>query len=226
MISNDQYTREPLVTLRINEIYRSIQGESTWAGIPCTFVRTMACDIRCDWCDTEYAFYKGVPMEVEDIVQHVTNLGMDLVELTGGEPLLQKELPLLSTRLMEKGATVLVETGGHHDISVLPPGVIRIMDLKCPGSGMIHRNRLANIEHLKPQDEVKFVIKDFDDFLWARDVTVQYRLEERVKSVLFSPVFGQCTGEELVGWLLESGLRARFQLQLHKYVWSPTRTGV
>ncbi|MCK6439397.1 MAG: 7-carboxy-7-deazaguanine synthase QueE [Planctomycetes bacterium] len=214
------------VTITIHEIYRSIQGESTFAGRPCTFVRTTACDLRCRWCDTEHAFYEGKPMTLDNVLTEVKRLGADLAELTGGEPLLQKETPELCRRLLAMGTTVLIETGGHRDIAVLPDGVIRIMDLKCPGSGMADKNLWSNIEHLNRRDEVKFVIAGRADFDWAVEQTKLHYLCERVNAVLFSPVFGECDPAALAQWVVESGLDIRMQLQMHKHIWAPDARGV
>jgi len=213
--------------ITINEIYRSLQGESTWAGLPCTFIRTTACDIRCSWCDTTYSYYEGKAMSLDEVMAEVERLGCDLVELTGGEPLLQKELPELARRLLAKGATVLCETGGHRDISVLPAGVIRIMDIKCPASGESGKNLWSNVAHLNSHDEVKCVVADKADFDWAVERIREHGIEGRVRTILFSPVHGQCDPKALAGWVLESGLEnSRMQLQLHKYVWGADATGV
>lgn len=215
------------MTLRIHEIYRSVQGESTWAGKPCTFVRTTACDLRCVWCDTPDAFVGGTNMTVAEVMDRVLDLGIDMVELTGGEPLLQKELPELARALLDRGATVLCETGGHRDISVLPPGVIRIMDLKCPGSGECGKNLWSNIAHLNQRDEVKFVVADRADFDWSVDKALEHHLPDRVNALLFSPVHGACAPAQLVDWLLEASLpKSQLNLQLHKYVWGAEAKGV
>ncbi len=214
------------MTIRIHEIYRSVQGESSFAGQPCTFVRTTACDLRCVWCDTPDAFTGGTVMTIDAVMQQVNQLGCDLVELTGGEPLLQPKLPALCSELLASGATVLIETGGHRDISVLPAGVIRIMDIKCPGSGESQHNLWSNISHLNKRDEVKFVIADRSDFDWAVSVVQQHGLADRVGGLLFSPVHGALSPVELSQWLLESKIPARLNLQLHKYIWGAEATGV
>jgi 7-carboxy-7-deazaguanine synthase len=206
--------------VRITEIYKSIQGESSYAGLPCIFVRTTGCDLRCSWCDSEFTFTGGTKMTVDEIVAEVERLDCPLVELTGGEPLLQPEIYELATRLADLGHRVLIETGGHRDISKLDKRVIRIMDLKCPASGECDRNLWSNLEHLRPEDEVKFVIADRSDYEWAAKTIREHRLEERVK-ILISTAFGSVSPEEVVGWMLEDKLRARFQLQLHKYIWPP-----
>jgi 7-carboxy-7-deazaguanine synthase len=216
--------QEPQLT--IHEIYRSVQGESTWAGLPCTFVRLTFCDLRCTWCDTAYAFYDGHKMPLSAILDKVRDLGVNLVEVTGGEPLLQPNVLPLMKRLCDAGHQVLIETSGSHDISVIDPRVIRIMDLKCPDSGMCDRNLMSNIEHLRPDDEVKFVIASRADYEWARDQVRRHTLDTRVRAVLFSVVFGRLTPRELVDWILQDGLPVRFQLQMHKIIWPPDQRGV
>ncbi|MFZ1221351.1 MAG: radical SAM protein, partial [Chthoniobacterales bacterium] len=177
-------------TLTVNEIYHSIQGESTWAGEPCVFVRLTFCDLRCTYCDTEYAFYEGKKQTLEEIVAAVAEFRCPLVEITGGEPLLQKNVLPLMTRLADAGHTVLLETSGAHDIAAVDPRVHRIMDLKTPGSGECERNLFSNIEHLTERDEVKFVIGSREDYEWSRQQVQQFRLSERCRAVLFSPIFG------------------------------------
>lgn len=211
--------------MRITEIYHSIQGESRFAGRPCVFVRTTGCNLRCVWCDTEYAFYGGAEMSLDQIVAKTDRFGCKLVEITGGEPLLQKDVPELAQLLVDRDYTVLVETSGERDISVLDKRVIKIMDLKCPGSGESHRNRWQNIAHLSAQDEVKFVVKDRKDYDWAVDVIKKRGLERRCH-ILISPVFSELAPDELVNWILQDGLDVRFQLQLHKLIWSPDTKGV
>jgi len=211
--------------LQITEIYRSIQGESTYAGLPCVFIRTTGCNLRCTWCDTDYAFYGGRKMSVEDILTDVEALQTNLVEITGGEPLLQKDVPELAEQLLEKKYTVLVETSGERDISLLPEHVIKIMDLKCPGSGESQRNRWDNLRHLTMQDQVKFVIKDRTDYDWAFDVIHKHQLEDLVQ-ILISPVFGSLDLQQLTGWVLDDHLQARVQIQMHKIIWKPETKGV
>jgi 7-carboxy-7-deazaguanine synthase len=206
--------------MRITEIYQSIQGESSYAGLPCIFVRTTGCDLRCSWCDSEFTFTGGTRMTVDQIITEVEKYGCDLVELTGGEPLLQPEIYELAARLADGGHTVLIETGGHRDISKLDPRVIRVMDLKCPRSGECEKNLLSNLEHLRPADEVKFVIADRPDYEWARGAIREHGLEGRSK-LLISTAYGMIEPERVVAWMLEDKLRARFQLQLHKYIWPP-----
>lgn len=211
--------------MRITEIFYSIQGESSYAGLPCVFIRTTGCNLRCVWCDTDYAFYGGENLSIEEIIQKVESYGCKLVELTGGEPLLQKEIYELSERLLEKGYTVLIETSGERDISKLDPRIIKIMDIKCPGSGESHRNRWENLKFLTPKDEVKFVIKDRQDYEWAVNIINKYKLDERVQ-VLFSPVWGEMELKSLAEWILQDRLKVRFQVQLHKFIWSPETRGV
>jgi 7-carboxy-7-deazaguanine synthase len=213
--------------MRITEIYKSIQGESTYAGLPCVFVRTNRCDLRCSWCDSEFTFTGGVAMSVDEILAEVERLGPGLVEITGGEPMLQKDVGELARRLADAGRTVLVETGGHHDVSeeVLDPRVVRILDVKCPGSGESHRNRWENLESVRPVDEVKFVLADRADYEWAREVIRRYDLERRT-TVLLSVAHGLLEARDVVAWVLEDGLRVRFQLQMHKFIWEPAARGV
>ena len=213
--------------MRITEIYKSIQGESTYAGLPCVFVRTNRCDLRCSWCDSEFTFTGGVVMSVDEILAEVERLGPGLVEITGGEPMLQKDVGELARRLADAGRTVLVETGGHHDVSeeVLDPRVVRILDVKCPGSGESHRNRWENLERVRPVDEVKFVLADRADYEWARDVIRRYDLERRT-TVLVSVAHGLLEARDVVAWVLEDGLQVRFQLQMHKFIWEPAARGV
>ncbi|MBE2204456.1 MAG: radical SAM protein [Chthoniobacterales bacterium] len=214
------------VTLKINEIYQSIQGESTWAGLPCVFIRLTGCDLRCTYCDTEYAFFEGKKREVDDILREVISLKCPLVEVTGGEPLLQKNVLPLMTALCDAGKTVLIETSGAHDISRVDPRVHRILDLKCPDSGECARNRFENIPHLTPGDEVKFVIGSRGDYEWTRDQIRTHDLSRRCGAVLLSPVFGRIEPREIVEWMLADGLPARFQLQMHKMIWEPRARGV
>jgi 7-carboxy-7-deazaguanine synthase len=213
-------------TLTINEIYRSIQGESSWAGLPCAFVRLTFCDLRCSYCDTEYAFYEGKKMPLQDILKAVAQLRCRLVEITGGEPLLQKNVLPLMSMLADAGNTVLLETSGAHDISAVDPRVHRIMDLKTPGSGEVDKNLWSNIEHLTSRDEVKFVIGSREDYEWSRAKALQFGLAKRCHAVLFSPVFGRIDPREIVEWILSDGLDVRFQLQMHKFIWAPTQRGV
>jgi 7-carboxy-7-deazaguanine synthase len=212
--------------LTVNEIFHSIQGESTHAGRPCVFVRLTACDLRCRWCDTPYAFHEGRKMSVDEVVADVTARGCGVVEVTGGEPLLQPDVFPLMQRLLDAGHTVLVETGGHRSIAPVPKGVIRIMDVKCPGSGEADQNLWSNLAELTPHDEVKFVIADRTDYDYARDVVQREGLLAKVNAVLFSPVHGELDPRVLSEWVIADRLPVRVQLQLHKYIWSPSTRGV
>jgi 7-carboxy-7-deazaguanine synthase len=206
--------------MRIIEIYQSIQGESSFAGLPCIFVRTAGCDLRCIWCDSEFSFKGGEQMSIEQIIERVEQYPAKLVELTGGEPLLQKDIPELALKLLDRGYTVMIETGGHRDISVLDPRVIKIMDIKCPASKESEKNLWSNLDYLTERDEIKFVIADRSDYEWAREVIRTREMERRFR-LLLSPAYGMLDPKELVEWMLADGLQARFQLQIHKYVWKP-----
>ena len=212
--------------LTINEIFHSIQGESTHAGRPCVFVRLTACDLRCRWCDTPYAFHEGRKMTVDEVVADVESRGCPVVEVTGGEPLLQPDVYPLMQRLLDAGKTVLIETGGHRSIAQVPPGVIRIVDVKCPGSGESEKNDWSNLAHLSATDEVKFVIADRRDYDFAREVVRREQLDGKVAAVLFSPVHGELDPKQLADWVIADRLAVRVQLQVHKYIWSPTTRGV
>lgn len=212
--------------LTVNEVYLSVQGESTWAGLPCVFVRLTFCDLRCTYCDTEYAFYEGQKMELVEIVEKVRGFGCPLVEVTGGEPLLQPGcLPLLAM-LCDAGLTVLLETSGAHDITPVDPRVHRIMDLKTPSSGECARNLPTNLGCLTDRDEVKFVLGSREDYEWAREKMSEHDLAGKVRAVLFSPVFGKIAPADIVDWMLQDHLPARFQLQMHKFIWEPKARGV
>src|SRR5437762_10031548 len=210
-------------TLTINEIYHSIQGESTWVGRPCAFVRLTFCNLRCNYCDTAYAFYEGEKMPLPEIVERVTAFGCPLVEITGGEPLLQKNVLPLMTMLADARHTVLLETSGAHDISLVDQRVHRIMDLKTPGSGECQRNLFSNIQHLTPRDEVKFVIGSREDYEWSREQVTRFGLSQRCRAVLFSPIFGRIDPREIVEWILADRLPVRLQLQMHKFILTPTK---
>jgi 7-carboxy-7-deazaguanine synthase len=212
--------------LTVNEVFYSIQGESTYAGRPCAFVRLTACDLRCSWCDTAHAFSGGDKRSVEDVVQSVTSYHCPLVEITGGEPLLQEDVYPLMERLLDEGLTVLLETGGHISLAKVPAGVIRVMDVKCPGSGEASKMDWDNIDRLAPTDQVKFVIKDRGDYEYAREALRRYELDRRCTAVLFSPVHGVLDPRHLSGWVLEDELPVRVQLQVHKYVWGAQARGV
>ncbi|PAW76371.1 MAG: 7-carboxy-7-deazaguanine synthase [Verrucomicrobia bacterium Tous-C9LFEB] len=212
--------------LKINEIFYSIQGESTFAGKPCVFVRLTACDLRCTYCDTEYAFYEGKKQTFEEIFREVAKFGCQLVEVTGGEPLLQKSVLPFMTELCNEGYTVLLETSGAHDIRPIDPRVHRIMDLKCPSSGEVKRNLPGNLEWLKERDEIKFVIGSEEDYLWAKQQIEQGEWKDKVNAILFSPVFGKIELVHLAEWIMRDHLPVRLQLQMHKFIWSPTQRGV
>ncbi len=217
---------ESSTVLTVNEIFHSIQGESTHAGRRCVFVRLTACDLRCSWCDTPYAFVEGRKMSIDEVVAEVDRHGCDMVELTGGEPLLQKEVYPLIHRLLAQGRTVLVETGGHLSLARLPAAVHTIMDVKCPGSGQSHTTDWENLSRLDANDEVKFVIRDRADYEYARDVLARHPVAGRVAAVLFSPVHGVLDPKTLSEWVLHDRLPVRVQLQVHKYIWSPETRGV
>ena len=212
--------------LMIHEIYASIQGESSFAGLPCAFVRTTGCNLRCSWCDTTQAFHGGERLPRTEVLRRALALGTPLVEVTGGEPLLQAGVPLLLRELCDAGKTVLIETSGERDISVVDPRVHRIVDLKAPASGESARNRLENLAHLTQRDELKLVLADRGDYEWARGMLREHALHTRVKHVLFSPVHGVLDPRTLVNWVLEDALAVRVNLQLHKYVWGASVQGV
>ncbi len=216
---------KPVGTLVIHEIYRSLQGESTFAGLPCVFIRLTACHLRCVYCDTPHAFNQGEVLELGEIFRRTLELGDDLVELTGGEPLLQPEVYPLMTRLADAGKTVLLETSGAVDISSVDSRVRIILDIKTPGSGEVEANVWGNLERLKPTDEVKVVVCDRQDFDWAADLIRTRRLFE-LCPILFSAVFGRVNPTDLAAWILESRLPVRLQLQQHKILWDPAARGV
>ena len=227
----------PESSLLINEIFHSIQGESTWIGSPCVFIRLRGCHLRCHYCDTAYAFREGDRRSIDSIIEEVQATGCDLVEVTGGEPLLQPAVHELMTRLCDLGLRVLLETSGACDISPCDPRVIRILDLKTPGSGESERNDLENLKHLRSSDEIKFVLVDRADYEWMKDMIEQHDLQSRVDVILASPVHQQAAGggitgsaglkpKQLAEWMLADGLRVRLQLQLHKQIWDPATRGV
>lgn len=211
--------------MRVTEIFHSIQGESTYAGQPCVFVRLTGCPLRCTWCDSEYAFYGGTEMSQDDVLEAVRRYRCPLVEVTGGEPLHQPAVLPLVEALCSEGYTVLVETSGAIDISGVDQRAHVIMDVKCPGSGMVERMDWKNLNRLASKDEIKFVIKDRTDYDWARDIVRQHHLADRC-TVLFGPVFGDLEPRDLAEWILADRLPVRFQLQLHKHIWDPDRRGV
>jgi 7-carboxy-7-deazaguanine synthase len=223
--------------LRVTEIFHSVQGESTWAGLPCTFVRLTGCPLRCVWCDTAYAFHGGEPMTLDAIEAEVESMTprlegrAPLVEITGGEPLIHPNAVVLADRFLERGYTVLVETSGALDVSALDPRVHKIMDLKCPGSGEVEKNLWSNLDHLTGHDEVKFVVDGPPDWEWAARVIRERGLDRRVAdgtlgALLVSPVWGEVDLEELAAVILESALPVRLQTQLHKLIWGADRKGV
>ena len=219
--------------MQVTEIFRSIQGESTYAGLPCIFVRLTGCNLRCVWCDTAYAFYGGKKMSVDEVMAVVRCFSdcdgtrrVSLVELTGGEPLLQKEIHPLIDQLLADHYRVLVETSGERFIGDLPAPVIRVVDVKCPGSGEGGTFNFENLKVLSPQDQLKFVLADRQDYEWAREFLKEHRPQERVEAVIFSPVFGKLEPRPLAEWILEDGLPVRLGLQLHKFIWDPDARGV
>jgi 7-carboxy-7-deazaguanine synthase len=218
-------------SLRVTEIFHSIQGESTWIGVPTTFVRLTGCPLRCVWCDTEYSFHGGALMTLDEIVERVAAIAAPVIEITGGEPLIHRNAFVLTERLLDTGYTVLVETSGAIDIGPLDARAHRIMDLKCPGSGESAKNLWSNLEHLTERDELKFVILDRADYEWARDVVLERGLDRRVtdgtlRAIHFSPVWGAVDLPALAKWILEDGLPVRFQIQLHKVIWGAGVPGV
>ena len=211
--------------MRITEVFHSIQGESSYAGQPCVFVRLTGCPLRCTWCDTTYAFHGGQDGSIDDVLAKVHSYGCRLVEVTGGEPLAQPESLPLMTRLCDAGYTVLLETSGAIDIAPVDPRVHVILDIKCPGSDMTDRMHWPNLSRLAAKDEAKFVLADRADYDWARETLARYELANRC-TVLFSPVFGSLDMRELAEWILADRLPVRFQLQMHKYIWAPDMRGV
>jgi 7-carboxy-7-deazaguanine synthase len=211
--------------LKINEIYYSIQGESSYMGKPCVFIRLTYCNLRCTYCDTKYAFFEGVDMTLNEIIKQVSSYNCDLVEITGGEPLLQKNVLPLMNILCDLDYEVLLETGGHIDVSAVDKRVKKIMDLKCPSSGEAEKNYWPNIKQLMPTDEVKFVIGNRKDYVWAKKVMEDNKLNERA-TILFSPIFDKIDYSKLAKWILEDHLDVRMQLQLHKFIWPLNRKGV
>jgi 7-carboxy-7-deazaguanine synthase len=213
------------MALKINEIFYSIQGESTHAGRPCVFVRLTYCNLRCTYCDTEYAFYRGLERSIDEILEEVGAYRCRLVEVTGGEPLIQRETTQLLERLLEEGYEVLLETSGAWPVEEVPDGVRIIMDLKTPGSGMVGSNRWQNLQQLDSDDEIKFVLCDRADYEWARGVIGEHDLTAR-HSVLLSPSHDELDPRLLSEWVLADGLPVRVQLQVHKFIWSPSARGV
>jgi len=211
--------------MKITEIYASIQGETQYAGLPCTLVRTTGCDLRCGYCDSAFAFQGGREMTLDDITREVDRLGAPLVLLTGGEPMLQRDLPALAARLLATGYKVMIETSGAHPLGSLPDEVVRIVDVKAPASGESHRMRWELLAELRPRDAAKFVLADEADYRWASEIIREHNLGGRTE-VLLSPVHGRLDPKNLVTWMLRDRLPARLNLQLHKYVWDPEARGV
>jgi len=211
--------------LKVNEIYFSIQGESTKAGLPCVFVRLTYCNLRCKYCDTEYAFYEGYDLTIEEIIGEVKKFDCKLVEITGGEPLVQSEAITLMSKLCDQSFEVLLETGGSLSIKEIDPRVKIIMDLKCPTSGMLKKNHYENIDFIKSSDEIKFVLGSREDYEWTKEILQKYNLTKKC-IILFSVVFGELEPVRVVEWILEDKLDVRFQLQMHKFIWEPTTKGV
>jgi 7-carboxy-7-deazaguanine synthase len=212
--------------MKVNEIFYSIQGESSFAGRPCTFIRLAGCNLRCSYCDTEYAFYEGAEMSPEEIGERIKAYPTRLVLVTGGEPMLQQQVPELFALLLQSGCTVLLETGGQASLADVDARVHKIVDFKCPSSGMESHNLYENVSCLTRNDEVKFVVSDRHDFDWACDVIRRYDLTPRISSVLFSPVFQRISFEDLAQWILDCGLDVRMQIQLHKVIWPEAKRGV
>ena len=226
-VEMSNYSSDKVHVMRITEIFHSIQGESSYAGLPCVFVRLTWCNLRCRWCDSEYTFNGGTEMSIAEVLAAVRQYQCHLVEITGGEPLVQRrECAELVQQLCNEGFKVLIETGGSLDIAILDPRAIRILDIKCPGSGESHRNRWENLSILNPADEIKFVVGTREDFDYATEVISRYQLDQRDTPVLFSPVWGSIDLQELSAWILGAGIRARLQLQMHKYIWGPDTRGV
>jgi len=212
--------------ITVNEIFYSVQGESSYAGRPCVFVRLTACDLRCSWCDTPYAFHEGAKRPLSSVLDAVDEYGCGLVEVTGGEPLLQEDVYPLMQGLLARGKTVLLETGGHRNTTRVPDQVVTILDVKCPGSGEAEHMDWTNLDRLRAHDEVKFVVKDRADYDYARDVIARYNLSTRAAAIHLSPVHGVLDPRTLSEWVLADSLPVRVQLQLHKYIWDAHTRGV
>ncbi len=211
--------------LEVTEIYKSVQGESTYMGLPCVFIRLTGCNLRCVWCDTTHAFHNGKNFSIDQIIDQVKSYKINLVEITGGEPLLQKEVFLLMGSLLKNGFKVMLETSGSLSIKNVPTEVIKIIDLKCPGSGEENKNLWENLNHLTNKDEIKFVIADKADYEWSKKVLKNYKLDKKT-SILFSPVFEKLKLKDLTKWILEDNLPVRLHTQLHKYIWDKKTIGV
>ena len=211
--------------LKVNEIYVSVQGESSYTGLPCVFVRLTGCNLRCEWCDTAYAFYEGKSISIDEIVGKVQSFGVNLVEITGGEPLMQENVYILMNNLIGKEFQVMLETGGALSLEKVPHDIIKIMDIKCPGSGEHKNNNLDNFKFLEPKDEVKFVILNRHDYEWSRDIIYKYKINQ-IAHVLISPVYDKLELKEIVKWILEDQLPVRVQTQFHKIIWDKNTIGV
>tara|TARA_Y100000590_G_scaffold54965_1_gene57476 strand:+ start:74 stop:724 length:651 start_codon:yes stop_codon:yes gene_type:complete len=212
-------------TLKINEIFKSIQGESTYTGIPCAFIRLTYCNLRCTYCDTEYSFHEGKDMSIDDIINIITPMKTKLVEITGGEPMLQKNVLQLMDKLIEKKYTVLLETSGSISLKKIPKQIKKIVDFKCPSSGMKNKNLWSILDELTNEDQIKFVIGDYKDYKWTKKKIEKHKLNEKWE-VLISPVFDKLSLESLSNWMLNDNLDVRLQLQMHKYIWEPNKRGV
>jgi 7-carboxy-7-deazaguanine synthase len=211
--------------IKINEIYLSVQGESSHTGLPCIFVRLTGCNLRCAWCDTAYAFHEGKTRSIDQTLKEMEKFGVNLVEITGGEPLMQEDVYPLMNALLKNGYQVMLETGGSLSLKKVPRDVIKIMDLKCPGSGEHEKNNLDNLKFLAPHDEIKFVILDRQDYEWSRELIKKYKINE-IAPILFSPVYDKLELKEMVKWILEDRLPVRLQTQLHKIIWNKETQGV
>lgn len=210
--------------MEINEIFKSIQGETTFQGIPSVFIRTTGCNLRCSWCDTKYAYHDGKDYSLDNLLKIIEKFNCRYVVITGGEPLEQEEVPLLVTKLIKDGYNVLVETNGSKDISTLHPSTFRIVDFKCPGSCMTDRMLLENVKHLSSRDEVKFVIADYNDYVWAKSIIETHTLGQ-ICTILLSPAFSQLKPEQMAEWIINDNLPVRMQLQIHKYIWGHDARG-
>jgi len=213
------------MALEVNEIFHSIQGESSYAGMPCVFVRLTGCNLRCSYCDTRYAFDQGTPLCMEDIIDRIALYNCSLVEITGGEPLMQAETPSLIKKLLNLGYNVLMETNGTQDVRNVDKRCIKIMDIKCPSSNQSEHNMLDNINYLTSRDEIKFVIADYKDFLYSKEILSHIRHSCRVEEVIFSPVCKTLMPAELAEWILKDGINVRLGLQLHKMIWATDEKG-
>ncbi len=210
----------------VNEVFYSIQGESTYSGLPCVFVRLTGCNLRCSYCDTRYAYEQGKNIELKDLFHQVKSFHCPLVEITGGEPLLQKETPKFIQLLLDNDYKVLLETNGSQDISVVDPRCFKIVDIKCPGSGEVASNDFTNFDKLSSRDEVKFVIGSREDYEFAKELLTSSNLDPLRNTVLFSTIYDRLLPDKLTNWILEDQLPVRFQLQMHKYIWDPKKRGV